>query len=381
MSCAHPSGPRSASLAPLKISGLTSGAAPMAPSAAPRAALSTSPSPGRSRRRHGLVVQVTRGRPGVTDLHQRHTGGVERSEGVLVGPAGLALPVPHVQEDAHVVRAGIVDQFGAARDGRDSGPRQELDGDRDTDIGGQGGCQPEVLHGPVAIVQLGFETDRDRVRRPHRRRHAECERGIGTDCGLVACVGPTGERLDDGDGEPELARERGEIDAAIGRDELVQGPHRHPVEAGRRRGPDTVGDLVGRRRHRVTQNGGHTEVQLGTVDALHGAARLPSGRGGRLRNGAGQEVVGLQSPPERVQHSPTATRPTTGWTGAHQLSAPEVPTSATTAWLQTGQPTAKKDTKPPQTVVRSCDSVSSVSIGARMPRISPMSAAVTARIT
>lgn len=78
--------------------------------------------------------------------------------------------------------------------------------------------------------------------------------------------------------------------------------------------------------------------------------------------------------------SETARRPTTGWTGAHQLSAPDVPTSATTAWLHTGHPTARNDTKPPHTVVRSCASTAYEFTSGRIAKIRPIRNAVTAKI-
>ena len=69
--------------------------------------------------------------------------------------------------------------------------------------------------------------------------------------------------------------------------------------------------------------------------------------------------------------------------------APDTPTRATTAWLQTGQPTARNDTKPPQMVRVPWRSVASTSsddsLGAagsgRMAKISPIRAEVMARIT
>ena len=37
----------------------------------------------------------------------------------------------------------------------------------------------------------------------------------------------------------------------------------------------------------------------------------------------------------------------TGWTGANQRSAPPAPMASTTSLLQTGQPTANSDSRPP----------------------------------
>ena len=239
----------------------------------------------------------------------------QRGKQVGARPAGLALPVPGVEQDPTVGPAGGLDQCPGVGESRHAGPWEELERHADAACGGPVAQVAKAPSGSSGIGQHRIEADRHHLLRTDSLGHLEGE--VGIRAGVSRTRGPADGRLDDvhrqSPGSSRLA-EGGWI--GVERQD-VERPDGHAAAAGCGSRVEGGHHLVGARRHRIGRQGGQAERQFAGRGHVPGTAdrQPPNPRAGVTASAAapvGRAPRGAGRRPPSVPRS-AGRRPTGSW--------------------------------------------------------------------